>query len=439
MVSVSEFLSSDRGLFSNPTGSFLPREVYIPLESDDNEKFDVLVYEGNSVEEGEIIARSKNICVHSSVPGIVKNIFDFKYANGRQGKVAKIELKGAFSFTGKKYSKKSDWASMDSMTLSFFMKDNGITNTFDRKSEPIFASIKKFRTNGGKILAVRLFDDDPSREIENFLSKKYLSEIIEGAFIVARTISAAAIVFAFNKKEKSILDFDFEKLLDKVSEGTQIFTVPIDIKKYPCGTKHDIVSSTKKQYKDEILKNFGRNDFFIDSKSVLKVYDAFVLGIPSIFEYVHVTGNCLNAAAVIKARIGTPINFLAEQCGSFKQAVGKIVINGIILGRSVSSLEVPVSRDMKSVEFLMKSVSASCSENCIRCGNCRKICPLELWPETLFRYVREGIYDKELVRSALLCSECGLCNAVCPSRLPLSQVITVLKTKLEENKNGSSI
>ena len=429
MVSVSEFSSADKDSFVSVAESFLPREVLIPIEADDNEKFDILVYEGNNVREGEIIAKSKNICVHSSVPGSVKEILNFQCASGKIGKCVRIALSGSFEFTGKKQEEKV-WSDLDQNSLCYLLKDNGIVNTFDKPAS-IISQIRKLKRKNNMILGVRLFDDDPSHDIENFLSRKYLSQIVEGAGIIARTIKASAIVFAFNKKDKSLFNYNFDFLMENLDSATSIFTVPVDLRKYPCGTKHDIVSSAKKAFKDEILSKFGRNDFFIDSNTALRTYDAVVKGLPSIFQLVHVTGDCLNAAAIMKIRVGTPIKEVIAQCGNFKKSLGKIVINGILCGHEVSS-DAPISRSVKSIEFLPKSeLSVDKSVTCIRCGNCRKICPLHLQPEMLCRMYRDGVTEQDALKTAILCSECGLCNTVCPSRIPLCQYIATLKKKLE--------
>ena len=113
-------------------------------------------------------------------------------------------------------------------------------------------------------------------------------------------------------------------------------------------------------------------------------------------------------------------------------------MNGIVSGVCVGSLDVPVSKFVKSVEFIPSAeVCFQSVENCVRCGQCRKICPVNLWPGNIYRVFRnvedDDIHDfddsKTVIESARLCIECGLCNSVCPSRLPLKQMIALAKSE----------
>lgn len=426
MVSVSEFSSPDRDLFASPADSFLPREVLVPLDSGGGGPLDILVRAGDSVREGEMIAASRDSCAHSSVPGVVKEIADFERADGRRGKCARIAVSGAFTFTGK-MAEERDWAGLDQEQLCRLLKDGGVVNTFG-KPEPLFAQIRSRRRKERPVLAVRLFDDDPSREIENFLARQYRRRVVEGAGVVAKAMGAAAVVLAFDRKDRSMPGRACGALADRLGPGTAVFAVPVDARAYPCGTKHDIVSGAKRAFGDDALSKFGRDDFFIDANTALGAHRAVVNGIPSIFGFVHVTGGCLNAAAIMKVRVGTPIREIVPQCGNFKRPLGKIVINGILCGHAVPSLDVPVSRGVKSIEFLpRRAVPVDTAVTCVRCGNCRAVCPSRLRPERLYRLCRDGAGDGGTLKTALLCLECGLCNAVCPSRIPLCQCIATLK------------
>ena len=97
-------------------------------------------------------------------------------------------------------------------------------------------------------------------------------------------------------------------------------------------------------------------------------------------------------------------------------------------------MDIPVSKDVKSVSFIPQAkVPDQQIEDCSRCGNCIDICPVGLYPESLYRsYTTQNKDDDHLniiTQTAILCTECALCNSVCPSRIPLSQIIKSLKEK----------
>ncbi len=391
MVSASNFISIDKGTFSQVATGFLPSKAVIPLESFDSELLETLVKSGDKVSEGQVIAKSRSLTIHSSIPGTVLEVSNKATSDGKEKLSATILLKGSFSFTGKK-KVRSDWKTYDDQAISFLLKDSGILNTFYRP-EPIFTQIKKISDKKDKSLVVRMFDSDPSCMVESFLAENFLEQVAEGAAVLAKAAQIKNVIFAISTSGL-LTKNDREKIIPYFSEDTRIEIVNSDTKKYPCGTMHNLVSAVKKQIKEEAFKNLGKNDFFIDSKTALYCYESVVLGIPVIENYIHVTGDCLNGAAILKVKIGTPLKDLVTFCGGTKRKIGKIIINGIVLGNAVKDLDVPVSQTVKSVEFVPENqVRLQHTETCVRCGNCRKICPLKLWPGNLYRL--SSLTDRE--------------------------------------------
>ena len=104
------------------------------------------------------------------------------------------------------------------------------------------------------------------------------------------------------------------------------------------------------------------------------------------------------------------------------------------LKNSPKSLDIPITKYVKSVEFLSKkNKNDEQIYSCINCGNCRFACPVKLSPDILYNHtVNFKLLKENFSASSLACIECGLCNTVCPARLPLCQTIKVLKNKLTE-------
>lgn len=433
MVKAYNFKSVDEGRFELPANAFLPSHAIVPVEEDGKGESEILIGEGDFVKEGQVIAKTRSNYIHAPISGTVEKIADGIFSSGEKGLCAKIALGGELVFTGKRQDK-NPWSNYERETLVYRMKEGGILNTFSKKL-PLYSQIKSTRKNEDLILFVRLFDDDPAVLVEKFVSEKYTDKVAEGAMILAKATGAVAVVFAKARNSKIKIDASL------FENESKIYQVEIDTKKYPCGTKHNLVLAAKKNLDDEIFKKAGKNDFFIDSLTALHIYNAIVLGKPEIDTFVHVTGDCLMSAAIMNVKIGTSLRNIVKMCGGFKRNLSKIVINGTMKGLSVENLDVPVTKSIKSIEFVPTGkIKNSYSEICIRCGNCRKVCPAELWPGNLYRIMHisgreNGLLDSEsITETSLLCLECGLCNSVCPSRLPLEQTISVLKEKINGKK-----
>ena len=423
MRPIYKFVSEDTGLITKTVSGFIPETVVIPLKKSSQDEIEILVKAGDTVKEGQVIAKSQDTCIHSSIPGTVINIVYSKFADGNEGYAAKIRLEGVFSFTGKKIIEK-EWKSKEPSAIVFLMKEGGVLNTFS-SPEPLNAKIKNLDKTKDRFLVVRLYSEDPSRITDSFVTEHYFEKIKTGVAITAKAMEAKGILFAFDSNKSIPQNFadSFE---------TETAVVSIDAKKYPNGFMHEIVSAAKKTLKNSIFKNVGNRDLFIDSVTALNVYNAVVLEKPEITAEIQVTGDCLNAGAVISVKTGTSLRQLAEQAGGFKREPGKIIINGKITGNSVSDIDIPISKDIKSVAFIpFRQLYNQTEQSCILCGNCLSCCPVGLSPETLYRCFKNRDHNNSelqlIEKTAILCTECSLCNSVCPSRIPLSQTIALLK------------
>ena len=131
----------------------------------------------------------------------------------------------------------------------------------------------------------------------------------------------------------------------------------------------------------------------------------------------------------MKTKIGTPIYKLIEECGGFVENPGKIVINGTICGNAISDMSVPITKYVKSVTFLSEKVFTDRRIfPCIHCGNCYRICPVNIKPNLIYEaYMKNPTITPYIKEMATICTDCRLCNMNCPSRLPLYQTVEQVK------------
>ena len=421
--------------YSYSQKAFLPRVITIPLSQETGIKYKCLVNAGDIVKEGTVIAVSEgseteHINIHSSVPGKVLEDNTCFSPDGKHDPSVKIKLSGSFSYLGKKHEE-IDAASISPSSISKTLIDFGVINTFRTESpQNLGVEIKSLlsQKKREKNLVVRLFDEDSYRITDSLMAKFFFDEIVKGARIVAKAIDAKGIVFAIDNKfsDKTI----FEK-----SEYSDIKALEMNIRRYPCGTPREIVSAFNRgTIKRSCIFSLTKADLFIDSSTAYEVYKAVGLSIPSMDKFVHFTGECLNASCLLEVKLGTSLRDIVSQIGGFLKEPQLIVVNGLLCGNSVHSLDVPITKYVKSVEFRSKNKKTDEQlHTCINCGNCRFACPAKLSPDILYNNtVNFKRLSEQFAASSLACIECGLCNTVCPARLPLCQIITVLKHNVTE-------
>ncbi|MCI5541896.1 MAG: hypothetical protein MR385_07335, partial [Treponema berlinense] len=226
MRPIYKFVSEDTGLITKTVNGFIPETVVIPLKKSSQDEIEILVKAGDKVKEGQVIAKSQDTCIHSSIPGTVVNIIHSKFADGNEGYAAKIRLEGVFSFTGKKIIEK-EWKSKEPSAIIFLMKEGGVLNTFS-SPEPLNAQIKNLDTTKDRFLVVRLYSEDPSRITDAFVTEHYFEKIKAGVAITARAMEAKGILFAFDSNKSIPQNFadGFE---------TETAVVSLDAKNYPNG------------------------------------------------------------------------------------------------------------------------------------------------------------------------------------------------------------
>ena len=396
--------------------AFLPQYALVPLAFKARTNNLPLVSVGDFVNEGQMIARAGNstsVHVHAPVPGVVSGIIDAQLPNGHSFRGIHIKTGGAFEILGKQRIP-YPWKQSDQTRLLHFLDLAGLVNTAGETTslaENIRAAIKQDITT----LTVMLYDKDPTCILDSFLARRFTHEVAEGIDIIAHAMGAAKIIVetGMEKKDRAL----FDTIETDIHGHTLVhLTVPPT---YPIGN-----TNTHSAEKYAAV---------IDASTALSVYESVRHNQPMLTTYLLITGKTLEHAKVVKVRIGTPIGHLIEECGGFKSKNTHIILNGLLRGTLVDSLDLPAGKGTKSIHAVGNDIDIQQQlEECGHCGQCLRSCPAYIDPIDTVRHIRRDQYTADTQRSIALCSGCACCSAVCPARIPLS---TIIKSAAEQGKS----
>jgi len=73
---------------------------------------------------------------------------------------------------------------------------------------------------------------------------------------------------------------------------------------------------------------------------------------------------------------------------------------------------------------------------CVSCGTCESVCPAELMPHMIYRYVHKGRLEEGPRFGLFLCVACGLCSFVCPSKIEHRQTFIEARDTIREERRA---
>jgi electron transport complex protein RnfC len=140
--------------------------------------------------------------------------------------------------------------------------------------------------------------------------------------------------------------------------------------------------------------------------------------------------------------LGTPLRFVLERLG-FEGDAKQLILGGPMMGVSVSSLDVPVTKGVSGILVLTEEEKAANVPKqvwpCIKCARCVQACPIHLNPSELGMLAAKRQYEKMEKDFHLNdCFECGCCTYVCPSAIPLVQYFRIAKAINRENRERAA-
>ncbi len=153
------------------------------------------------------------------------------------------------------------------------------------------------------------------------------------------------------------------------------------------------------------------------------ICDAITTGMPLIERIVTITGRRIASAGNFIVKIGTNTQDLVDACGGITDPDATIKAGGPMMGFIQEHLNVPIMKGSNGIVAL--DTDPAQPMECIKCGRCVDVCPMELAPLYFAKFVTN---PQELKKRRIMdCMECRCCEYICSSKIPLVNLIKIGK------------
>lgn len=401
----------------------LPDQATVLLQQHRGEPCVLQVKKGGQVKRGSILGLSSHTAVHSPVSGQVTRIeTSFVLPNAQNTIAITIESDSSGA---------TDYAYLqDEHNLGKLIKA-GI-NDEGTVTMPVLEKVQLARASQVKTLIINTLDELLISSSKSYLLANFGTEVQKGIDILLRMTGAKQAVLVAYTPDLARLD---QSLLNQ--DSIQVLAVP---------PKHP-------QHMDQLLvQAVSRQEYPAQKKpedlafSIFSIETAYWLSqclsqsLPQLEKYLTLSGSGLDQHRNLLVSIGTPLKQVLQNTGLDQQQVGKVIVGGALTGRAISSLDMPVTKDMPQVIVLDKDkLYTPIAEACIKCGYCVQACPMRLMPFLISGFSEGGHYSLAAKNDIFSCIECGCCAYVCPVLIPMVQWIQLGKSMLTAQRSQEHV
>jgi electron transport complex protein RnfC len=413
---------------NKPTLTVQPKgDMVFPVSQHIGAPASPIVAVGDVVLVGQKIAEATGFVsspVISSVSGKVKAIEPRQTVDG--SKVMSIIVENDEEYrTVEGFGKERDYTKLSKDEIKEIVKEAGIVGM----------------GGAGFPTHVKLAPKEPEKidhvivnaaECEPYLTSDYRmlleepEKVIGGLKVMLSLFDGAKGVIAIEDNKPEAI-----KKLQELTANESNITVKVLKTKYPQGAERQIIYMVtgRKIGSDKLPADAGCIVDNVDT--VIGIYNAVCLSTPLIRRIITLTGEAVREPVNVNVRIGMHYAEMVKQAGGFGVDPKKIISGGPMMGKALSTLDIPVTKTSSSLLALAKDDVADSKETaCIRCGRCVAACPMQLVPTKMAAACRKG--DKATFEKlhGMECYGCGSCTYVCPAKKQLTQLFVRTRSEI---------
>ena len=409
----------------------LPKQAVFPLSQHIGAPAKPVVAKGDVVKVGTLLAEAGGFVsapIYSSVSGKVAKIDSAFDASGYRKPAIIVSVEGdeweESIDRSEDLVKIEDRLELTPESIVESIKNAGVTG-MGGAGFPTFIKLCPPPGATAECVIINAVECEPYITSDYRLMMEHADEIIVGLQLLMKAAKVEKGYIGIETNKPAAI----ELLTQKAAADPRIEVVPLK-QRYPQGGEKQLVDAVIRRQVPAppaipvnvgaIVQNVG---------TAFAVYQAVMKNKPLFERYTTVTGKKLSKPGNYLVRMGTPMRDLIEICGGMPDDDNKLLAGGPMMGRALTTDEVPVCKGTNSITILSGSdARRKPADPCIRCGKCVNVCPMGLEPYLLATLSAKKMWERAEAEDVVSCIECGSCQFTCPSHRPI----------LDNIRNGKS-
>lgn len=410
----------------------IPAEVKIPMLQHVGAPCEATTKPRQELACGDVIGEAKAFVsapIHATIDGVAGMPCAITLANGRRVKALPIKA-GETQPTPKEIYEDvlgGEWplAGLEQYAPDAIVeaiKSAGIVGQ-GGAAFPTFIKLMKNDEKPIDTILVNGCECEPYLTADYRLMVEVPNAVLCGAMLAARACGAQRVVVAVEDNKPLGIE-----ALKKAAVETKVDIAVLQTKYPQGGEKQTVVAALGREIPSGGLPlDVGVG--VINIGTAAAIARAVTRGKPLTHRVVTVSGEGIKTPKNLLVPIGMNVRELVEYCGGLKDEATKIIAGGPMMGFTLGDLDTPVTKGTSGITVLTdKDTQAVKETNCVRCGRCVGVCPMNLVPQKLGIASRRKNWEVAKKYNILSCVECGCCAYICPAGLELVQLIRMGKT-----------